>query len=41
MLEQVRQNMEKANKNVYGTGKILRFYDGQRAAEVQPRKRGL
>jgi hypothetical protein len=28
MMEQVRQNLEKANANVYG----LRFYDGQSAA---------
>ena len=27
MVEQVRQNLEKANKRVYGKGKVLRFYD--------------
>jgi hypothetical protein len=29
MVEQVRQNLEKANEKVYGKGKVLRFYDGQ------------
>jgi hypothetical protein len=29
MVDQVRQNLEKANENVYGGGKVLRFYDGQ------------
>ena len=33
MVEQVRQNLEKANKKVYGQGKVLRFYDGQPGAE--------
>ena len=32
MVEQVRQNLEKANQNVYGGGKLLRFYDVQPAA---------
>jgi integrase len=32
MVEQVRQNLEKANEKVYGKGKVLRFYDGQPAA---------
>ena len=27
MVERVRQNLEKANKRVYGNGKVLRFYD--------------
>jgi hypothetical protein len=27
MVEQVRQNPEKANERVYGKGKVLRFYD--------------
>jgi hypothetical protein len=27
MVEQVRQNLEKANERVYGKGKVLRFYD--------------
>ena len=35
MVEQVRQNLEKANENVYGGGKVLRFYDGQPAAETK------
>jgi hypothetical protein len=26
-------NLEKANEKVYGTGKVLRFYDGHAAAE--------
>jgi hypothetical protein len=33
MMEQVRQNLEKANGKVYGKGKVLRFYGGQPAAE--------
>jgi hypothetical protein len=33
MVEQVRQNFEKANEKVYGKGEVLRFYDGQPAAE--------
>jgi hypothetical protein len=32
MVEQVRQNLEKANEKVYGKGTVLRFYDGQPAA---------
>jgi len=32
MVEQVRQNLEKANEKVYGKGKVLRFYDGQPVA---------
>ena len=35
MVEQVRQNLEKANEKVYGKGKILRFYDGQPAAKQE------
>ena len=27
MVEQVRQNLEKANERVYGQGKVLRFHD--------------
>jgi hypothetical protein len=27
MVEQVRQNLEKANQRVYGRGKVLRIYD--------------
>jgi hypothetical protein len=32
-VEQVRQNLERANKKVYGKGKVLRSYDGQPVAE--------
>jgi len=32
MVEQVRQNLEKANEKVFGKEKVLRFYDGQPAA---------
>ena len=35
MVEQVRQNLEKANEKVYGSGKVLRFYDGQPAAGTE------
>lgn len=35
MVEQVRQNLEKANKRVYGQGKVLRFYDVPPPAEDQ------
>jgi integrase len=35
MVEQVRQNLEKANENVYGKGKVLRFYDVQPTAETE------
>jgi hypothetical protein len=34
MVEQVRQSLEKANERVYGKGKVLRFHDGQPAAEA-------
>jgi hypothetical protein len=27
LLEQVRQNLEKANEKVYGKGKVWRFHD--------------
>jgi hypothetical protein len=30
-----RQNLEKANKRVYGKGKVLRFYDVPPPAEDQ------
>jgi integrase len=33
MVEQLRQNLEKANEKVYGQGRLLRFYDGQPGAE--------
>jgi hypothetical protein len=33
MVEQLRQNLEKANENVYGKGRVLRFYGGQPGAE--------
>jgi len=29
MLEQVRQNLEKANEKVYGRRQVLHFYDSQ------------
>jgi hypothetical protein len=32
LVEQVRQNLEKANEKVYGKRKVLRLYDGQPAA---------
>jgi len=35
MVEQVRQNLGKANENVHGGGKVLRFYDGQPAAGTE------
>ena len=35
MVEQVRQNLEKANERVYGKGKVLRFCDGQSVAESE------
>ena len=35
MVEQVRQNLEKANERVYGKGKVLRFHDGQSVAETE------
>jgi integrase len=35
MVEQVRQNLEKTNENVYGKGKVLRFYDSQPTAETE------
>jgi len=35
MVEQVRQNLEKANQRVYGKGRVLRFHDVPSPAEVQ------
>jgi len=35
MVDQVRQNLEKANKRVYGKGKLLRFYDVLSSPEDQ------
>jgi len=35
MVEQVRQNIEKANEKVYGRRKVLHFYDSQPAAEKE------
>jgi integrase len=35
MVEQVRQNLEKANKRVYGRRKVLRFHDVPSDAEIQ------
>jgi hypothetical protein len=36
MVDQVRQNLEKANEKVYGKSKILRFYDSQCPADEKP-----
>ena len=33
MVEQLRQNLEKANERVYGERKVLRFYDAPSVAE--------
>jgi integrase len=38
MVEQVRQNLEKANEKVYGNGQVLHFYDSQAATETQEEK---
>jgi len=35
MVEQVRQNLEKANQRVYGKGRVLRFHDVPSPGEVQ------
>lgn len=35
MVEQVRQSLEKANKRVYGKGRVLRSYDVPHPAEDQ------
>ena len=35
MVEQVRQNIEKANEKVYGRGKVLHFYDSHPDAEKE------
>jgi integrase len=35
MVEQVRQNLERANEKVYGKGHGLRFYDGQPVAGAE------
>jgi len=35
MVEQVGQNLEKANERVYGTGKVLHFYDSQPVARKE------
>jgi integrase len=35
MVEQVRQNLEKANEKVYGKGKVLRFHDAQPVVETE------
>ena len=35
MVEQVRQNLEKANEKVYGRGKVLHFYDSHPDAEKE------
>jgi hypothetical protein len=38
MVEQVRQNLEKANERLYGTGKVLHFYDSQPDAKKEGEK---
>lgn len=38
MVEQVRQNLEKANERVYGKGKVLHFYDSQPVARKEEEK---
>lgn len=38
MVEQVRQNLEKANERVYGQGKVLHFYDSQPVAGKKEQK---
>jgi hypothetical protein len=35
MLEQVRQNLEKPNKRVYGKGRVLRFHDVRPTTKMQ------
>jgi len=35
MVEQLRQNLEKANERVYGKAKVLRFHDGPSIAETE------
>jgi hypothetical protein len=35
MVEQVRENIEKASEKVYGRRKVLHFYDSQPAAEKE------
>jgi hypothetical protein len=35
MVEQVRQNIEKANETVYGRSEVLHFYDSPPAAEKE------
>jgi P-type Cu+ transporter len=35
MVEQVRQNLEKANERVYGNGKVLRIHDAQPVVETE------
>ena len=34
-VEQVRQTLKRRMNNVYGGGKVLRFYDGQPAAGTE------
>ena len=38
MVEQVRQNLEKANERVYGNGNVLHFYDSQQVARKEEEK---
>jgi len=39
LLEQVRQNLEKENENVYSKEKVWRFHDLWRSARCQERTR--
>jgi len=39
LLEQVRQNLEKANEKVYGKEKVWRFHDLWRSARCRERTR--
>jgi hypothetical protein len=42
MVDEVRQNLEKANERVYGKDKVLRFHDVLSEAEVSlARKRAI
>ena len=38
MVEQVRQNLEKANERLYGKGNVLHFYDSQPVARKEEEK---
>ena len=38
MVEQLRQNLEKANERVYGKGEVLHLYDSQPVARKEREK---